>query len=172
MIAPFLRGYARAIAKIAEYAMLGATASLALMTFLVMLSALMRYVVGAPLALTEELVGLLFASMAFLVWPLTTLRGEHISVTFVSDKLPTAVRRWLSGVSILSVIVFCIVFGRDSYDFAMLTLKLGATSDVADIPLFPWMAIMPLVCLLVVLVLVARSVGAADGRKSGAGYSL
>ncbi len=128
------------------------------MTVLVVLSSLMRYLVGSPFRFTEEIVGLLFAAMAFLVWPLSTLRGDHIAVTFMSERLPTWTRPLTKALSALAMLVFCAIFGRESYEFAVFTLQLGGKSDVAEINFFPWMILMAIVCVLMVVAVIIRSV--------------
>lgn len=154
----------RASVAIMRVAMHLATAALVAMTVLVVLSSVMRYFVGAPFRFTEEFVGLLFAAMAFLVWPLATLRNEHIEASFISSRLPERAQPFLRAISAAAMIAFCIIFGWHAYEFAALSLKLDARSDVADLSLFGWMAVMSLICVLVVIALVARMAGGTDSE--------
>ena len=69
------------------------------MSLFVVLSSVMRYVVGAPFAFTEELVGLLFTAMIFAGMPVCTLRRTHISVTIIPDLLSDGSRRIVDRVA-------------------------------------------------------------------------
>ncbi|ROP99476.1 TRAP-type C4-dicarboxylate transport system permease small subunit [Stella humosa] len=117
-----------------------------LMTTFVVLASVMRYFVGAPFRFTEELVGLLFVAVAFIGLPWATLHNRHLRITLIPDKLPPAVRRITDKVAALLVIVFCAVFAAQSWEFAAFSLSLNARSDMGGIPLFPWMALMPIMC--------------------------
>lgn len=125
-----------------------AAVALLLMTIFVVLSSVMRYLAGSPFRFTEELVGLLFAAMAFLVWPFSALRGRHIRVTILSERLPPPLRRAANLISTILVVVCCLVFGVQSFDFAAFSYKIRAVSDASGLILFPWMGLMPLVMAL------------------------
>src|SRR3546814_20388170 len=64
------------------------------LTLFVALSAVMRYVVGAPFSFTEEMVGLFFSALVLLALPYVTLHWQHIEVRILTDRLPPALRRW------------------------------------------------------------------------------
>ena len=74
------------IGAVAHWLACLATAAGMLMTALIVLSAIMRYFVGAPFNFSEELVGLLSCSMAFLALPIGLIAREHIAIHgFVID---------------------------------------------------------------------------------------
>ena len=62
----------------------------------VWLGVFFRYVVPLPLTFTEELARYLMIWMALLAVSSGIVYREHIGVTFVYDRLPTIVRRWIA----------------------------------------------------------------------------
>jgi len=136
-----------------------------LLTVFVVLASVMRYVVGSPFGFTEELVGLLFSALVFLALPYAAVNDQHIRVAIVTDRLPHRLRlatRWLSYALIL---VFCIVFGSLSWQFATFSYDINAKSDVARLVLYPWMALTTVgVTLLGIIVALklARSIAGAE----------
>jgi TRAP-type C4-dicarboxylate transport system permease small subunit len=120
----------------------------ALMALFVALSAVMRYVAGAPFRFTEEQVGLLFVAMVFLALPYCTFTGRDIRVTLISDRLPGSATKAARALSSILIMIFCVGFGLLALDFTALSYELKSLTDMAGITLYPWMAIMPLGCLL------------------------
>jgi TRAP-type C4-dicarboxylate transport system permease small subunit len=118
------------------------------LTIFVALSAVMRYVVGAPFPFTEELVGLLFSALVFLALPYVTLRRQHIQVTILTDCFPAGMRRGCDIAARLLIVLFAAWFGSYAWDFALTSYQLGSRSDMAGIPLWPWMGLIVLACLL------------------------
>src|SRR5690606_27234747 len=118
------------------------------LTAFVALSAIMRYVVHAPFAFTEELVGLLFAALVFLALPYVTLQRKHIEVTLVTDLFSAPVRRIADITAHLLVLIFCLWFGKYAFEFVLFSFELRSSTDLAGITLWPWMGTMVLACLL------------------------
>jgi TRAP-type C4-dicarboxylate transport system permease small subunit len=114
-----------------------------LMTGFVVLSSLMRYLLGSPFAFTEEIVGLLFVAMAFLGLPWATTRNLHLRITLIPDQLSPRWRAVSEISSTILIIIFCCVFGYFSWEFAETSLRVHARSEMGEIPLFPWMVLMP-----------------------------
>ncbi len=93
-----------------------------IMSVFVVLSSVMRYLVGAPFAFTEELVGLLFTAMIFAGLPVCTLRRSHICVTIVPDLLGGASRRFVDRVAYALLFGFCVWFGVLTLEYLQTTL--------------------------------------------------
>lgn len=119
------------------------------LTLFVALSAVMRYVVGAPFSFTEELVGLFFSALVFLALPYVTLHRQHIEVTLLTDRYPPALRRWTDRLANGLIILFALWFGSYAYDFALVSYQVQARTDIAGLVLWPWMALIVLACVLV-----------------------
>ena len=133
---------------------LGAIAAI-LMTTMVFSGAVMRYLFGAPLRFSDELVGLLFVAMAFLALPLGLLQRQHITVDIVTRKLRGGWRRLADLIAVLVLIAFAAAFILVSYRFASFSHLIDARSEIGALVLWPWMAVMPActtIALLVALV--------------------
>lgn len=145
------------------------------LTLFVAISAIMRYFLGSPFAFTEELVGLLFSALVFLAFPYVTLKGEHIEVSLVTMMLPEPLRKAAYFASQLLVVLFCVWFGYFAYDFALFSFELGSQSDMANLPLWPWMSLMAGACLLMGVFTIFRlcrsGAGPAGAKPHTAGDS-
>jgi TRAP-type C4-dicarboxylate transport system permease small subunit len=131
-------------------AMLGIAGGAVLaMTALVVLSVVMRYVVGRPFAFTEEVVALLYLTMVFLTLPIGTLRREHIAVGVLTHRARGSMRRALAAAAAMVTVAFAVWFVAETVAFTRFSARLGAQSDHLGMPLWPWMAIMPAIMGLV-----------------------
>lgn len=148
---------------IARWMIYIATAAGVMLSGFVALASIMRYAVGAPFAFTEEVVGLLFAAMVFLALPYCTLQGKQIEVTFVVERLPMSWRRMSAVAALLFTFAFCLLYGWFAYEFAETSFMLNARSDMGRILLWPWMALMPIGCLLMAVAALVRF------RRGGSG---
>jgi TRAP-type C4-dicarboxylate transport system permease small subunit len=157
------------IGSITRVMVYAATAAGALLCAFVALAAFMRYFVSAPFAFTEELVGLLFSAMVFLALPYCTYAGRHIRVTLLTDHLPPAWRAGSAVASTMLTILVCAAFGWIAFDFAATSYALGARSDFARLPLWPWMAMMPLACLVMAIAALLRAGRPDEQASEGAG---
>ena len=123
-----------------------------LMSFFVFLGVVMRYVVGAPFMFSDEFVGLLFVSMAFLAMPLGLVMRRHINLDLVTRDLRAPLRHVADVAATLILTAFAVWFMVLSYDFAAFSKLLDSRSDVGAMLLWPWMAILPLCTAIMVLV--------------------
>jgi TRAP-type C4-dicarboxylate transport system permease small subunit len=144
------------------------------MTSLVVLASIMRYLLGSPFRFTEELVALLYLGMVFLTIPNSTVRRQHITVDLLKTSLRPRGRKWLGVASLVVTIAFTAWFAVEAYAFAAFAEEIGARSEQVDILLWPWMALMPsvfaFVCLIAVTQLVrllAASPATADADEPG-----
>jgi len=119
-----------------------------LMAVFVCIGVAMRYVVGEPLAVQEEVVGLLFCAMVFLALPRCTHDGSHVCATLIRDKLGPRAQAVADFGAMLAIVVFGLALGWISYDFAYLSYKLGSRAIVGNFLLYPWMALIPIMAVL------------------------
>ncbi len=115
-----------------------AAAAVAMMAALTIAAVFMRYGAGSPFRFTEELGGLMLVSAVFLGMPLVLVRHANIRVTLVSDRLPGPWRRLMWVIGQLVLVAFALVFFRDALADAQFTQKLRLKSEVARIPLAPF----------------------------------
>ncbi|WP_407280660.1 TRAP transporter small permease subunit [Aromatoleum evansii] len=123
-----------------------------LMSLFVFLGVVMRYFVGAPFAFSDEFIGLLFATMAFLAMPLGLVMRRHIILDIVTRGLQGPLRHFVDIGATVILTTFCVWFLALSYDFADFSRLLDARSDIGSMLLWPWMAMLPLCTVVMVLV--------------------
>ena len=115
-----------------------ATAANVLLTVFVASSAVMRYVIGAPLHFTEELVGLLFLIGVALALPEASVRDEHIKVSLVTDALGARPRALALAIGRLTTLVFVVWLLWLALDASNEARTRGLVSEQAGFP--TWIA--------------------------------
>ncbi len=117
-----------------KLALYGAALIGAAMSVVVFAAVALRYIFLSPVPFTDELVGLLFSAMVFLAIPYLFASGsQHPRV---ADRRPLLAARLglaLGLISNLGIIVFFLVLGYLSFDFAAFSLAIGARTDVAQL---------------------------------------
>ncbi len=143
-----------------------------LLTVFVVLSAFMRYVVGAPFYFSDELVGLLTAATFLLALPNGLVDNTHLRITLIVDRMPPLGRAIAEAAATLILVAFAAVFMVQSYDFTIVSYNFGSRSEMAEILLYPWMAMMPAAFALMILVvannvlfIMLRVVARRDGNE-------
>jgi len=108
-----------------------------------------RYALNAPLTWTEELARYLFIWACFLGAPVATRRGNHVTIAFVSDRLPRGPGRVVAvGVHVLSLVFFL----QLAIQGAILTAR-SHTVEAITLPI-PWSLIylaVPLSAVMMIL---------------------
>ncbi len=132
---------------------LGAVAAI-VMTTMVFAGAVMRYFFGAPLRFSDEMVGLLFVSMAFLAIPLGVFRNQHITIDILSRKFTRPWAYMANAVALVILMLFSFAFVWTSYQFMDFSREISARSDIGSLLLWPWMAVMT-VCMGVAFLVAA-----------------
>lgn len=125
-----------------------------LMTLLIFVSTLMRYIGGRPVRFSDELAGLLFISLTFFCLPHILNQGRHIRIEILLKVLPAKLVVLADLLATLALVSFCGIFLYESFDFMNFSREIHSTTDISGIVLWPWMAIMPfsmVLCLLVQL---------------------
>lgn len=124
------------------------------MTGLIFVSTLMRYLGGSPLRFSDELAGLLFLSLTFLCLPYVLDKGRHMRIEILLNLVPAPMARIMDVIGTITLVTFCVVFAYEAWDFMDFSRSISSRADISGILLWPWMAIMPfsmLLCLLVQL---------------------
>ncbi len=127
-----------------------------LMSLFVFLGVVMRYLVGSPFMFSDEFVGLLFVSMAFLSMPLGLAMRRHIILDIVTREMGGPLRYVVDIAATLIMTTFAVWFMVLSYDFAAFAKLLDARSDVGAMLLWPWMALLPACTAVIVLISIAQ----------------
>lgn len=111
--------------------------------FVLMVAAVvMRYGVGAPFRFTEELSGLLLVTIVFLTLPYTILADKNIRVSILSSRAKGTMKLVLLVVSECILLAFALIFTWEAYRSTAFTVRFGLASDVARVPLSPFMIVM------------------------------
>lgn len=107
--------------------------TLAAMVLLMTLQVLFRFVLNSPLAWTEELARYTFIWSTFLASYLAAVKGEHVAINMLQERLKGPFRSLMIVVSNLLTAVF---FGIVGYYSASQWTKLGSqTSAALKIPM-------------------------------------
>lgn len=137
-------------------------------SFLLGFASIRRYVIDAPLSITDELVGFLLVSIAFLSIADGFLKGRQVRLLFLWNLLPGRMRdiAYLLG-HIFALLVLGVIVA-ETYEFAWFSLEIGAKSPVADIIEWPWMMVIPVSLMMLMIAIVVRLVAdiaiVMDGR--------
>lgn len=158
----------RAIFWIARALAVLAASAIAVMAVLTVAAVIMRYGFGAPFRFTEELAGLMLVMAAFLAMPLVLVRHENIRVTLLSDHVPTPWRRGFWVLGQLVFLTFALIFFRDSLADAQFTQKLSLKSEVARLPLAPFVWAMVAAIGLLVVVAAWQALRPPPSKPGGA----
>ena len=96
----------------------------------------MRYVFNSPTIWVHDLV-IALTALAFIFGGSYALqRGEHIRISSVYDRMPTAWRRACDLLNALAIIVFMAAFGWAACRQALIAIEIGETSGRAwDVPI-------------------------------------
>lgn len=133
-----------------------ATAGMVAISALVALSAIMRYVVSAPFAFTEELVGLVLTAMLFLALPVALWRAKHIRMSLVSTRIKGAAGGVVALVAAAVLIAFSVWFLLEAWKTLGFEVRFNTRSTTAELLLYPWVALLPLSMALILLISAIR----------------
>ncbi|GAA0402052.1 hypothetical protein GCM10009133_08530 [Cocleimonas flava] len=124
----------------------------AVMALLVLVSTLLRYVLGQPISFSDELAGLLFLTMAFTTFPHILNESGHISLDLLIKRMPSFLQKICAYFGMLVFITFAVVFTYQAWKYMGFSKQINSRTDVSGILLWPWMALMPLSMILCVIV--------------------
>ena len=101
-----------------------------------------RYVLNSPLTWTEELARILYIWACYLGAPVALRRGNHVTIVFVAERLPTAVARLvglgIQGISLVFFLVLAIlgaILAAKSHSVEAITLPIPWSLIYAAAPL-------------------------------------
>jgi TRAP-type transport system small permease protein len=123
---------------------------------LLVLSSMQRYVMGAPIPITEELAGLLFLASAFLSLAYGFTENRHVRLELLWRMLRSPWREvaelvglLLAVVALVALIIVTIQLGTDSF-------RGGNLSEMTEILLWPWRMLMSFGLGLLLLAIIVR----------------
>ncbi|WP_319825972.1 TRAP transporter small permease [Thalassovita sp.] len=135
-------------------------AASALLAFLigvfVFVSASMRYVFGAPLDFSDELVALMFVSSAFLALPYAARRGINIRLDILVRRLSAPVQGKLQVITGIVTIVIFTAFAVAAVEDIAMAIEFEEVTDVAEVPVYPFKALVLFSGFSVILALICN----------------
>jgi TRAP-type C4-dicarboxylate transport system permease small subunit len=156
----------RSMRVLARVGLMLAAAALLVSLVAIGYSVVMRYVFGAPVAWTDELVGYLLVASVMLAAPDALLEGEHISVDIVTERLAARGRKlaYLFGLAaVAATALLLLVEGLRTVEFSrMVGLR---SNGYLALPLWMPQLLIPAGALLLLL---AAAVAFLRGLREGA----
>jgi TRAP-type C4-dicarboxylate transport system permease small subunit len=104
---------------------------------LVFTSATLRYVVGAPLSFSDELVALMFVLTTFFTLPYAARVGMNIKLDIFTKKLPVPTRRRLAKITNFIGFMIVALFAVYAFEDLWFSIEMKEVTEVAEIPVSP-----------------------------------
>lgn len=153
--APPPRGWAERLAAVlAQGFGLLSMASILAMLVVTSVNVFGRYFLGAPLRGAEEMTGFLVVAAVMFGAAEAHRRGEHIAIDVVEGAFPPALRRLMTIVSHLAVIVFAVAMAWTGWETVAFSRSFGIYSP-GYTEMAMWIVQLPLVIGGTLLALVA-----------------
>ena len=163
--APPSRGWAERLAAVlAQGFGLLSMASILAMLVVTSVNVFGRYFLGAPLRGAEEMTGFLVVAAVMFGAAEAHRRGEHIAIDVVEGAFPPALRRLMTIVSHLAVIVFAVAMAWTGWETVAFSRSFGIYSPgytemamwIVQLPLVIGGALLALVAALKVVAILTR----------------
>jgi len=145
------------------YMGIGAVA-MGLLAFLVIFTVIMRYCFALSWKSVSEFNVLLFTFTTFWGLGLNVLKNEHVSVTILYDIFPPAVKKWVSVINYIVMLVVDILFIHYGWAYAV---KMGKQLSMGmEIPMIYMYGLMPVCGVICALCIVIKGVMTAASPAS------
>ena len=133
-------------------------AAMGLLAFLVIFTVIMRYCFSLSWKSVSEFNVLLFTFTTFWGLGLNVLKGEHVSVTILYDMLKPSVKRVISVVNYIVMLVVDILFIHYGWAYAV---KMGKQLSMGmEIPMFYMYGLMPVCGVICALCIIVKAIEA------------
>lgn len=115
---------------------------------------------------TSEIAEVMLVGAAFLTLPYAMQVGGHVATSFVSDRLPPQLARWLEFVGMLVVLGVLIWFSYEAVLRAIASVSAGETRfGVREVAIWPGRVALAVGTVALTLEVVVRCVDLARGKK-------
>jgi len=142
------------------YEGVGAVA-MGLLAFLVIFTVVMRYCFSLSWKSVSEFNVMLFTFTTFWGLGLNVLKGEHVSVTILYDKIKPSIKRWVCVLNYIVMFVVDVLFIKYGWEY---TNKMGKQLSMGmEIPMKYMYGVMPVcgvicaVCIIAKLIMAVRA---------------
>ena len=99
-----------------------------LLMVMLLIEVLTRYVLNAPLSISEELGGYMLVAITFIGLAYTWKEKGHVRVLLLVSRLPEKIRQWLRLATLLLALAFCFPLIKACYDLLQDSLLFEARS--------------------------------------------
>jgi TRAP-type C4-dicarboxylate transport system permease small subunit len=99
------------------------------MMVIILVEIFMRYVLGQPIIIAEELCGYLLVAISYLGMAYTWKEKGHVRITALVSRLPARVSNWLRLVTLIFALLFTIVIISSSYSYLAHSFKVHMVSS-------------------------------------------
>lgn len=136
-------------------------AAMGLLAILVIFSVIARYFFSLSWKELSEFNVTLFAFTTFWGMGINVLKNEHVIIDILYDRVPPAIKRWLSVVNYLIVLAVDLVFTKQGINYVGVAGK--QISQGMEIPMKYMYGIMPMagaVCAICIVIKIAEFITA------------
>jgi len=151
-----IRALDRACVWLADAAAKIAAVGILAIVVLLVLSSLQRYVIGAPIPITEELAGLLFLGSAFLSLAYGFTQNRHVRLELFWRLLRSPWREIAELLGLVLAVVALVALIIVTYQLGAESFQGGHLSEMTEILLWPWRMVMSFGLGLLLLAIVVR----------------
>jgi TRAP-type C4-dicarboxylate transport system permease small subunit len=141
------------------------------MVLLVTYSSISRYFFGRAVNYMNEVAGLLMMVVCFLSFPYVFMKGGHIRVALILNKLSSKARGYLELGNRIVLSLYLMVFTKIAYDFVADSYRYDCHTPDSNLYEVPWMSVMPVsglvFCLIAIMSCVEPIWNIITGRKKG-----
>ena len=131
-------------------------AAMGLLAALVIFTVIMRYCFSLSWKSVSEFNVLLFTFTTFWAMGLNVLKNEHVSVTILYDMLKPAVKRWISVLNYIVMLVVDVLFIHYGWAYAV---KMGKQLSMGmEIPMFYMYGLMPVCGVICAVCIVIKAI--------------
>ena len=139
-------------------------AAMGLLAFLVIFTVIMRYCFSLSWKSVSEFNVLLFTFTTFWGLGLNVLKNEHVSVTILYDMFKPSVKRWISVLNYIVMLVVDILFVHYGWAYAV---KMGKQLSMGmEIPMFYMYGLMPVCGVICAVCIVIKAIEAVVAPAS------
>ena len=135
----------------------GGVIAVAILTVMVFIAVVMRYLFNAPLFYADEIATYLIMAIGFLGFAYTMKSGGHIRVEVLYNLFPTNVQRFVQIVAYVLLFIFTVILLASSILLVLDYYKMGTSAEtVLMTPLFLPALLMVIGSVLLLVNLIAE----------------
>lgn len=123
---------------------------------------------GYPIYGTFEIATFLTAGVIAFGLSLCGLNQGHISVSFLTDKMPERLRRIVESIDSLFSIFICFIIGYQSWIYAMAAQSKGEVTSALYLPTYPIIYILSVSFIILAFAFIVEFITRAFGKENKA----